>query len=260
MNEPMTIDPAPPANPGMDYYALKREGTRWVQALSGRVWTDYNEHDPGVTTLEQLCYALTELSYRAQLPMEDLLTRRDGEIDYRRQALYPPIEILPGNPVTTDDVRKLIVDRVKELANAWVEPLPYGRPGEVGGLYRILAYVAEADPRCGAERVSAVAQQVEKVYAAHRELCEDVKEVVVLEPIVAQVFARVSVDETLAPEALLAEVYFRLGNFLAPELARRPLDALLAEGLPPDAIFNGPLLRHGFIADGELQPKAERFT
>ena len=37
MNEPMTIDPAPPANPGMDYYALKREGTRWVQALD---WQD----------------------------------------------------------------------------------------------------------------------------------------------------------------------------------------------------------------------------
>ena len=66
MTDPVTISPGPPLNPGLDYAALKREGTTLVQEWSGAIWTDYNESDPGVTILEQLCYALTELSYRAE--------------------------------------------------------------------------------------------------------------------------------------------------------------------------------------------------
>src|SRR5215831_7411602 len=101
MEKPVTISSGPPANKGMDYLWLKQEGTRLIQQLAGDSWTDYNEHDPGVTTLEQLCYALTELSFRAGLPMEDLLAgQRDGRIDTRRQGLYPAREILPCAPMT----------------------------------------------------------------------------------------------------------------------------------------------------------------
>ncbi|QDM29033.1 hypothetical protein FNL56_25060 [Tardiphaga sp. vice304] len=57
--EPSTITPAAPANHGLDYAWLKQHGTERIQQLAGQIWTDYNEHDPGVTTLEQLCYALT---------------------------------------------------------------------------------------------------------------------------------------------------------------------------------------------------------
>jgi hypothetical protein len=58
---------------GLDYVALVAEGTALVQALSGLTWTNYNYSDPGVTILEQLCYALTELSYRADFRVQDLL-------------------------------------------------------------------------------------------------------------------------------------------------------------------------------------------
>src|ERR1700716_2391839 len=101
MSEPVSIPPEKPRNKGLDYAYLKDEGLTLVQQLAGEIWTDYNEHDPGVTTLEQLCYALTELSYRAELPIADLLTdQQSGRIDARRQALFIPRRILPCNPLT----------------------------------------------------------------------------------------------------------------------------------------------------------------
>ena len=72
----------------------------------------------------------------------------------------------------------------------------------------------------------------------------------------ARVAAIVTIDDSRAPEAILAALMFNIGSFLAPELPRQPLDVLIARGLPTDAIFNGPLLRHGFIDDAALQPKA----
>jgi hypothetical protein len=243
----------------MDYARLKVEGIALLQRLSGEVWTDYNEHDPGVTTLEQLCYALTELSYRADFPLSDLLAERDGRIDTRRQALFIPRRILPCNPTTEGDYRKLIVDRVRGVANVWLRPYRPQDPSKaVGGLYDILLYAPGIDPcACdGEDAPSAVRRRVRRVYCRHRNLCEDLHSVRLLKPLRAAVTAVVTVERARAAEATLAEILFNLGNFFAPELRRVPLKSLLDLGVPPDEIFNGPLLRNGFITDDQLRPKA----
>lgn len=259
MSEPVTIPREPPAEKGMDYARLREEGTELVQRLSGKVWTDYNEHDPGVTTLEQLCYALTELSYRAEFPVPDLLADRDGRIDTKRQALYVPRRILPCNPTTEGDYRKLIVDRVRGVANVWLRPYrPQDPSRAVGGLYDILIYAPGVDPcACDGEFApSRVRRRVRRVYGRHRNLCEDLHSVRLLKPLRAAVHADVTVERASAAEATLAEILFNLGNFFAPELRRVPLKSLLDLGVPPDEIFNGPLLRNGFITDEQLRPKA----
>ena len=56
-------EPLPDA---LNFAVLKRDGIKQLQTLSGKVWTNYNDSDPGVTILDQLCYALTELGYCAQ--------------------------------------------------------------------------------------------------------------------------------------------------------------------------------------------------
>ena len=58
----------------LDFSELLEKGMKYVQELSGDVWTDYNSHDPGVTILEQLCYALTDVAFRTSLPIEEILT------------------------------------------------------------------------------------------------------------------------------------------------------------------------------------------
>jgi hypothetical protein len=99
--------------------------------------------------------------------------------------------------------------------------------------------------------------RVRRVYCGHRSLCEDIQAAYLIEPVRTAVAGTVAIDDRLGPEAILARLLFNLGNFLAPEPRRMPLRALVAAGLAADAIFDGPLLRHGFIADDALQPKAE---
>ena len=257
----LTINPQPPANPGLDYAFLKAEGTDLVQRLAGEIWTDYNESDPGVTILEQLCYALTELSYRAELPLEDLLIGRDaGKIDPRRQALFPARRIFPCNPVTEKDYRKLLIDRIPEIANVWLQPHRVRDSARgVDGLYDLELYVPGLEPPpCGpVEREDEIRDRVRRVYCRHRELCEDLRSIRVLRPVRAVVHAEVSLTEMRTPDAILAGILFNLGHFFAPEPRRQSLRSLLDAGVPPSEIFNGPLLLHGFIADGELQPRAK---
>ena len=61
------------ADSELSFESLRSEGIRLAQALSGNSWTDYNLHDPGVTILELLCYALTDLVYRADFRVADHL-------------------------------------------------------------------------------------------------------------------------------------------------------------------------------------------
>ena len=63
-----------------NYDLLLEKGISLVQNYSGENWTDYNHHDPGVTLLEQLCYALTDLGYRTNFPIEDLLIGKKEEM------------------------------------------------------------------------------------------------------------------------------------------------------------------------------------
>ncbi len=70
----LTIPTKVSVEAALDYKQLFTTGLEYVKRLSGRIWTDYNVHDPGITTLELLCYALTDLSYRASFPVKDLLS------------------------------------------------------------------------------------------------------------------------------------------------------------------------------------------
>jgi hypothetical protein len=256
MSTPQVISRLPKGR-GLDYAELRADALGFVQEMAGKIWTDYNEHDPGVTTLELLCYALTELSYRATLPIADILAGLDGNIDTRRQALHNPRRILPSEPATINDYRRLLVDRVPGLGNAWF--LPVDASQTVNGLYDILLYAPDADAcACEGEPPDPLLAQALGVYARHRALCEDVRRVTLIRPVRTILSTTAEIDGREAPESIAAELLYRAGQFLAPELRRRPLAKLMADGMATSQIFEGPLLRNGFISDSELGAKAER--
>ena len=58
----------------LDQKQLYAIGLSHAQKLSNRIWTDYNVHDPGITIIELISYALTDLGYRASYPVKDLLS------------------------------------------------------------------------------------------------------------------------------------------------------------------------------------------
>lgn len=114
---------------GEDFYRLRREGIGHIAASGGELWTDYNTHDPGITILESLAYAITDLSYRARFPIEDLLASAGpvatADDPYPDQAFFSPRRILTVNPTTPSDFRRLLIDAAA-VRNAWVRCDPCG--------------------------------------------------------------------------------------------------------------------------------------
>ena len=113
----------PPLEAGQDFYRLRRDGIGFIAQMGSGKWTDYNVHDPGITILEALCYAITDLTYRIGWDIEDILTPRVASSDplrpYPNQAFFTAREILTVNPVTPDDFRRLLID-LDGVRNAWI--------------------------------------------------------------------------------------------------------------------------------------------
>ncbi len=120
---PVTIAKEPALNPAEDYYRLRREGIGFIEQMGSALWTDYNTHDPGITILEALCYAITDLAYRAGWDIKDILSPEIAPADrsqpYPDQAFFSARQILTVNPTTPDDFRRLLIN-LDAVRNAWV--------------------------------------------------------------------------------------------------------------------------------------------
>ena len=266
MAESLTISNAPLEHLGMDYAFLRQEGIKSIEKLAGSRWTDYNTHDPGITILETLCYAITDLSYRLSFDIEDLLAYPASESD------HPPLfltarDILTVNPLTISDYRKLLID-IEGIKNAWLEPvntpqpelyydannakltfssLDLAEPVHLRGLYRVLI---EAEP--GYQNRS-----LEQAAAArlnqHRNLCEDFAEIHILDFEDITVKAEIEIEDAADPQILMGQIHMALAHHISPSLPFLSLQTLLDQGKPVEDIFAGPALDHGFIDDEQLQ-------
>ncbi len=115
------IDKFPDLKPSQDFAALRQAGLDSIQALSRRWWTDYNVHDPGITILDVLCYAITDLGYRTDYDVADLLTREHRGVPENVGTFHTARAVFPTAPVTFMDLRKRLVD-IRGVRNAWVAP------------------------------------------------------------------------------------------------------------------------------------------
>lgn len=117
---PVTIPKEPNLEQSADYYFLRRKGIEFIEQAGSRWWTDYNSHDPGITMLEALCYAITDLGYRTGWDIKDILADAPGEAK-KLQSFFTAREILSVNPLTINDFRRILIDREK-VSNAWLIP------------------------------------------------------------------------------------------------------------------------------------------
>jgi hypothetical protein len=271
---PQFIKRPQPALPGADYAALRAEAIAMVQAMAGDVWTDYNYSDPGVTILEQLCYALTEMPYRSSLPIRQILSPPHREhLELRRQGLFPAWTVLPSNPVTANDLRRLVIDRVPGVANVWFTPSTSGHSTGVQGLYDVEVLLEDGQSAAGHDghhhrhhdhhhhhhhehehhhHHDALIERIRRCYTAHRSLCEDIHKPRILTRIGARVHARLDIGQNADPSDTLADILFALSLYFTPEPRRQSLSDLLAAGAQTSDIFLGPLMLNGFIADSQL--------
>jgi len=260
MSAPESIARLAPDPNGLDFDALRRAGIATLQALCGERWTDYNLHDPGVTILEQLCYAITELAYRSDFAPEDYLVGPTGIIDYRRHALHPADEILPSQVLTVDDYRKLFYDSIPELEDVWLscEPQAGESASGVRGLYRVLVKLSETlSGELSGEAQAAMEADVRKrifeVFNAHRNLGEDLADVQVVPAQAVYLSGDVQIHSERDPASIFADIYFRCAQAVLSGFQVERYVKAFAAGVPLDILFSGPRTVHGFIASTGAQ-------
>ncbi|QHT66019.1 hypothetical protein GXP67_04695 [Rhodocytophaga rosea] len=251
MEKPLFIDNKPPENQGLNFEYLRSEGVKYIQQLCGAFWTDYNEHDPGVTILEVLCYALTDLSYRVDFDIQDHLYN-SSKAD---QSFLRPSQILPSNALTINDYRRLVFDSILDVKNVWFIPVE-SEESSLRGLYKIVVNVDDQIKE--EDRRQQVLHNVLEVYARNRNICEDVAEIKLLEYIYISIHADVEIDGTRDLESILAEIFFRVDEYLCPQIRIYSLEELLEQDYSLNEIFNGPLLKNGFIKTEDLLPKQNK--
>ena len=119
-NKHITIPKKPNLRESVDYNLLRKKGIDLIEKLGSTYWTDYNIHDPGITLLELLCFAQTEIGHRLGFSIQDLLTLPPNQNPkWDEQAFFTARTILTVNPFTANDFRKLLADQ-RGIANAWM--------------------------------------------------------------------------------------------------------------------------------------------
>lgn len=261
----------------LDFEYLRRIGIQHIASMGGGLWTDYNEHDPGITFLEMLSYAITDLGNRASLSISNLLTGPEGSEPISQQ-FYSANQILPNHALTALDYRKLFLD-IEGVRNCWIVPyevkvyanckdgllaynpdlfpniLPEDRSEfYLKGLNRILVDldVDENDPQ-HQQKIDAIKALIKAKYHANRNLCEDLVKIDEVGEQPISVCAQVGLENEADEEEVHARIRLAIEAYFSPHVHFYSLKQMLDKGYRMDEVFEGPLLDNGFIDTNELR-------
>ena len=117
---PPFITNDPPAT-DQHYASLRDEAIIGIQSYAGSKWTDHNEHDTGITTIDAISFALTEQGYFNNITVRQLL-QLYGKADALVKDFFDQKAVLHNAPVTLFDWRKFLIDQ-DIIRNVWLIPL-----------------------------------------------------------------------------------------------------------------------------------------
>ncbi|MCF6437570.1 hypothetical protein [Pseudoalteromonas sp. MMG022] len=235
-----------PLPEALQFTLLKNTGINTLKALSGSQWSNYNDSDPGVTILEQIVFALTELGYVNTFDIADVLTQPDGSIDYQQQ-FYAIDEILTTGPVSASDYRKLVVDTLDDIDNVYLQPLRVD--GQLTGLYQVWLY---AHQLFTLQEGATVAQQalctaVYQLLNKNRNVGEYFLMPQVLHQQSITLSGEVLLTQDANPEQVYVDIAQALADYVSPQVKRVGYQQACTSGESADQIFDGPKLQNGWM-------------
>ena len=267
-------------NDDLDFHYLRKLGIQHIEELGGSLWTDFNSHDPGITMLEMLCYAITDLGMRIDLPIQNLLASENKEGQLSNQ-FYRASDIFPTKAVTEEDYRKLFID-IEGVRNCWLriakrtvyadcknDILSYDesdfaelsdefqRKYDLKGLYTLLVDFDGIDNLTEEEEnieIDRVSNLILAKYHENRNLCEDLIEIKKVREKEIAVCASVEVLPEADEELVHAKIITAINDYFSTPLRFYSIKQMLDKGYTPDQIFDGPfILDNGFIDSQELK-------
>ena len=251
----------------LDYDVLRKKALEYIEQLAGETWTDYNTHDPGITILESLVYALTDLSYRTNLSMEDLLASNPTE--GFAPSLFRAEAMLPVHPLTLEDTKKQLLG-IPDIQNVWVYKVTEGRKqiffnsednhlqGSATENAIALSGLCDVEIECiDGQDSDTVLTNIKSVLNRDRNLCEDFAHVRSIQTKEVTVHATVILSLEADVNSTLAEIYFRIYKFLNPKRVFDSLEHLQEKNISLEKIYEGPLLEQGFLRKDSLQKSRE---
>lgn len=256
--------------------------TETIATFSGKLWTDTADHDPGVTLLQAVTWNISDLSYRASLSLNDLLTQ-DG-----LTTLFPlefgPQNVLTCNTVTAEDYRRALRDLhssdtslnsersdflfsdaclIKEPDDSrfqwWYSPkyryYTFTQPTDdtnavkmtLRGNYWLYLIPTRFTLALSGTEQTTVKQYIADFLTNHRNLGEYVSRIVWLQP--ADFFPQLTIElsgDVDDVNRVVAQIYQTLETSLVPSASHRTTEQLQRAGYSNDAIFEGPYLQHGW--------------
>lgn len=245
--------------PVLDVVALRDVGIERISALSGKIWTDYNASDPGITLLEILCFSIMDLGYRMTFDIRDLLTEEGQTNPQYEKAFHEPYQVLSAAPLTITDYRKLILENVKGVKNVWLKAktkrmtLSEGVCGEqkcdiqVKGFYDVFVDLQNKGKK------EDVLNEVEGLLRKNRNLCEDFDTVQSVDHLPVGIEADIEVEPDADYDAVLSKIFQDLSSYVSPDLRLYSLDEMLQKGKSVSDIFTGPLPKRGYVDMSEME-------
>ncbi|WP_430408830.1 hypothetical protein [Kordia sp.] len=272
LDQHITIPSNVSYNDDLDFQFLRDAGQQYIEDLSRKLWTDYNIHDPGITIMELLCYAITDLGLRIDQPIENLVASADDNFAKMHEQFKSAKNILTCKPVTVIDYRKLFID-IKGVRNCWLaihdlklyaecnseapkvsftrfEKSEYRtKPFNIKGLYTILVDFEEGSAFVEEEIIAKIFTK----YHDNRNLCEDLVDVKKIPKQCIRVCAEIQLENDADEELIDAKIQWEVGQYLSPSVKVNTLTEMIDSGLSSDQIFEGPVLENGFLTTEELQ-------
>lgn len=253
----------------LDYEYLREVGIDYIEKIGSKLWTDYNVHDPGVTILEMLSYAITDLSQRIEMPIQNLLASKENNLAKMHEQFVSAINILPTKPITALDYRNLFV-HIKGVKNAWIkaheqyihinckthpaelsytdfdENQVFPAPFKLQGLNDIIVDLEEE-----VENADVILKTVRDLYHQNRNLCEDVVDVSIVKEDPIAICAYIDLLPGADEEYVLALIYQAIDYYFSPSVRFYSLQQMFDKGYTTDQIFEGPIPFTGACVDFE---------
>ncbi len=236
-----------------DFKSLRKEGLAFIQENIGEEWTNMNASDPGVTILDQVCYALTELGYCNDFDIKDILTGSNGKLQLSDQ-FYLPENILTTSPVSLTDYVRYLVDGVEYVKNAVIAPAMESKYSSCN-IYQ--SYLS-IDPSLSDDAKKDVLKAAFYYLNKSRNVGELFLDPQLFTPSYLHIKGDVEIADQAQSNTVRAAINNAIRNYIFPDVIQTGYQQLVADGLSTNEIFDGPLLLHGWIPNENLGTKRDQ--